>query len=113
MWWLNQTCPAPWMFFGPMMMFLPMIGLVAVMFFMMRRGTMPYARGFGLGHLGRTIGLPDGGHTAFEEYREETLRRLDDEQREFQQFVGHLRMAKDKAEFDQFMAEHKSRSVQA
>jgi hypothetical protein len=46
------------------------------------------------------------GNRAFDEYREETLRRLEEEQREFRDFLARLRMAKDKAEFDQFMAEH-------
>jgi hypothetical protein len=44
------------------------------------------------------------GSTAFDEYRAETLRRLEREQGEFQEFVEHLRMAKDKTEFDQFIA---------
>jgi hypothetical protein len=50
------------------------------------------------------------GNRAFDEYREETLRRLEEEQREFQDFLVRLRMAKDKAEFDQFMAERRSRT---
>jgi hypothetical protein len=45
------------------------------------------------------------GNRAFDEYRAETLRRLEDEQREFLEFLDRLRHAKDKAEFDQFMAE--------
>ena len=45
------------------------------------------------------------GNRAFDEYRAETLRRLEDEQREFKEFLERLRHAKDKAEFDQFMAE--------
>lgn len=47
------------------------------------------------------------GNLAFDEYREETLRRLEEEQREFQEFLDRLRRAKDKAEFDQFMAERR------
>jgi uncharacterized protein DUF2852 len=50
------------------------------------------------------------GNQAFDEYRTETLRRLEDEQRGFQEFLARLRMAKDKAEFDQFMAERQSRT---
>jgi hypothetical protein len=50
------------------------------------------------------------GNRAFDEYREETLRRLEEEQREFQDFLARLRMAKDKAEFDQFMAERRTRT---
>jgi hypothetical protein len=46
------------------------------------------------------------GNLAFDEYRDETLRRLEEEQREFRAFLDRLRHAKDKAEFDQFMAEH-------
>ena len=45
------------------------------------------------------------GNRAFDEYRTETLRRLEEEQREFKDFLDRLRHAKDKAEFDQFIAE--------
>lgn len=50
---------------------------------------------------------PSSGNRAFDEYRQETLRRLEDEQKEFQDFLGRLRMARDKAEFDQFMADRR------
>lgn len=43
------------------------------------------------------------GNIAFDSYREETLKRLEDEHREFLDFLQKLREAKDKAEFDQFM----------
>jgi Protein of unknown function (DUF2852) len=49
------------------------------------------------------------GNSAFDEYREDTLRRLEEEQREFAAFLDRLRVAKDKAEFDQFMAERRQR----
>jgi hypothetical protein len=49
------------------------------------------------------------GNRAFDEYRNETLRRLEEEQREFREFLDRLRMAKDKAEFDQFMSERRNR----
>ena len=49
------------------------------------------------------------GNRAFDEYRTETLRRLEEEQREFRDFLERLRMAKDKSEFDQFMAERRNR----
>ena len=49
------------------------------------------------------------GNRAFDDYREETLRRLEEEQQEFKDFLRRLRMAKDKAEFDQFMAERRPR----
>jgi hypothetical protein len=44
------------------------------------------------------------GNAAFDEYRAETLKRLEDEQREFKDFLERLRVAKDRAEFDNFMA---------
>ncbi len=39
--------------------------------------------------------------------RAETLRRLEEEQREFVDYLERLRQAKDKAEFDQFMADRR------
>src|SRR5271170_4140105 len=47
---------------------------------------------------------PSSGNRAFDDYRTETLKRLEDEQREFKEFLERLRFAKDRAEFDQFMA---------
>ena len=52
---------------------------------------------------------PSSGNRAFDEYRSETLRRLEEEQREFREFLDRLRFAKDKTEFDQFMAERRNR----
>jgi hypothetical protein len=49
------------------------------------------------------------GNRAFDEYRTETLSRLEEEQREFREFLQRLRAAKDKAEFDQFMADRRNR----
>jgi hypothetical protein len=59
------------------------------------------------GRFGR--GYPSSGNRAFDDYREETLRRLEDEQKEFKDFLERLRQAKDKAEFDQFMSDRRSR----
>ena len=49
------------------------------------------------------------GNRAFDEYREETLRRLEEEADEFRTFLDKLRMAKDKAEFEDFMTERRNR----
>jgi hypothetical protein len=49
------------------------------------------------------------GNHAFDDYRTETLKRLEDEQREFKEFLERLRFAKDRAEFDQFMATRRQR----
>lgn len=55
------------------------------------------------------FGPPSSGNRAFDEYRTDTLRRLEEEQREFKEFLTRLRHAKDKEEFDAFMAQHRSR----
>jgi hypothetical protein len=52
---------------------------------------------------------PSSGNRAFDEYRTETLRRLEEEQKEFREFLDRLRFAKDKTEFDQFMSERRNR----
>ncbi len=54
-------------------------------------------------------GFASSGNVAFDEYREETLRKLDEEQHEFRDYLDKLRSAKDRAEFDQFMAERRNR----
>jgi Protein of unknown function (DUF2852) len=56
---------------------------------------------------------PSSGNRAFDEYRSETLRRLEEEQREFRDFLDRLRFAKDKTEFDAFMAERRNRAHDA
>ncbi|WP_235913179.1 DUF2852 domain-containing protein [Oceanomicrobium pacificus] len=48
------------------------------------------------------------GNHAFDSYREETLKRLEDEQTAFTSFLDRLRQAKDQAEFDQFMNERRT-----
>ena len=47
------------------------------------------------------------GNRAFDEYREETLKRLEQEAGDFRAFLDRLRHAKDKADFDQYMAERR------
>jgi Protein of unknown function (DUF2852) len=97
----------PFLFFAPMML-LFMVICVAGMLFMMRmhrcRVGAGSARTCGGLDLSNSSGnafrseSPAAGHSAFE-------RRLDQEQREFQEFIRRLRMARGKVEFDQFMTE--------
>ena len=70
------------------------------------RGTDWFSSGW-FGHHRRPS---SSGNRAFDEYREETLRRLEDEQKEFKEFLTRLRFAKDKSEFDEFLAERRRRS---
>jgi hypothetical protein len=64
---------------------------------------------FGSGGGGWWGQPPSSGNHAFDEYRADTLRRLEEEQREFREFLERLRFARDRAEFDQFMAERRDR----
>ena len=54
---------------------------------------------------GAERGFGPTGNSAFDAYRAETLRRLEEEQAAFEAFLGRLREAKDKQEFDAFMAD--------
>lgn len=58
---------------------------------------------------GRSMTRPTG-NSAFDAYRAETLKRLEDEHRDFLGFLHQLREAKDKAEFDDFMRSRDSRA---
>jgi len=49
--------------------------------------------------------MSSSGNSAFDSYKAETLRRLEDEQNSFETFLQRLREAKDKAEFDDFMSD--------
>jgi hypothetical protein len=59
---------------------------------------------------------PSTGNMAFDEWRsaelerlDEERRKLDDAQREFAEYVDAIRRAKDREEFDRFMAERRAR----
>jgi hypothetical protein len=71
-------------------------------------GRGPWATHFGSQWGGRCGhrhqgGFRSSGNSAFDAYKEETLRRLQDEQEAFPSFRQRLREAKDKTEFDAFM----------
>jgi hypothetical protein len=57
------------------------------------------------------IAQPTGNH-AFDTYKAEALRRLEDEQAAFEAFLQRLRTSKDKSEFDAFM-EDRARATAA
>jgi hypothetical protein len=73
----------------------------AVLFRAVARGSLRFA----------DASSPTGGgaqrNTAFDDYRRETLGRLDEEQGKFREFLNSLRRSKDKDEFDRFMAERR------
>ena len=55
-----------------------------------------------MNHGAHSLHMPTG-NMAFDAYRAETLKRLEDEQAAFQEFLDRLRRAKDQTEFDAFM----------
>jgi Protein of unknown function (DUF2852) len=64
------------------------------------------------GHGFAGSGWTGTGNAAFDDYRRDTLRRLEEERRRleeegraFNEFVANLRRARDKEEFDRFMAD--------
>ena len=75
------------------------------------------ATGFGMGKNGPGRwyrgGFTTSGNRAFDDYREETLHRLQEEHEEFQSFLEKLRHARDQSEFDQFMADRATRAEAA
>ncbi|MEM9268160.1 MAG: DUF2852 domain-containing protein [Pseudomonadota bacterium] len=52
------------------------------------------------------------GNAAFDAYRAETMKRLEDEQTAFVDFLERLRKAKDQSEFDRFMDERSKKPAQ-
>ena len=54
--------------------------------------------------------MRSSGNAAFDAYKADTLRRLEEEQHSFEEFLKRLREAKDKAEFDQFMEDRAARA---
>ena len=59
-------------------------------------------RAHGLGHLAAR----SSGNSAFDAYKADRLRRLEEEQEAFEVFLQRLRAARDQAEFDQFLTDH-------
>lgn len=55
------------------------------------------------GHWGHHRAYQTSGNSAFDAYKSEMLKRLEDEQTAFEDFLQRLRAAKDKSEFDTFM----------
>ena len=62
-------------------------------------------------HWGGHRGPRSSGNRAFDEYREQAVRRLEEEAADFRAFLERLRMAKDRAEFDEFMKDRRNRQA--
>ena len=114
--WLDSNGPGAWIalmvagfvFGGP-------LGLV-ILFFILFTGRFGrrFRNGEGRGHFGhhmssccggRMSRRGDTGNAAFDSYKADTLARLEREQGEFEAFLRRLRESRDKAEFDQYLAD--------
>lgn len=86
---------------------------LALLAYMLWRNKFAPSGGTGGENGGLASFRGSSGNAAFDAYRAETLRRLEDEQGEFEAFLKRLREARDKAEFDQFMEDRARRSNDA
>ncbi len=101
--WLDERGKGAWfvamilgfIFFWP-------LGL-AILFYMLWSNRM--SRSFFACKSMHRRGFQSTDNTAFDAYRDDTIKRLEDEQSAFQSFLQRLREAKDKTEFDRFMEE--------
>jgi hypothetical protein len=85
---------------------------LAILGYMIWSGRMGWGCKRGEGRETWSRGDAATGNTAFDAYREATLKRLEEERAAFADFLGRLRRAKDQAEFDQFI-EQRSRPAPA
>jgi hypothetical protein len=79
------------------------LGLAILAYLMLTGRLGDFQGGFKRGWL-RTFG---SGNVAFDEHREEVLRKIDEEAKQFADFREKLAKAKDRSEFDAFMKEQK------
>ncbi|WP_039019664.1 DUF2852 domain-containing protein [Halocynthiibacter namhaensis] len=61
-------------------------------------------------HAPRHHGFSSSGNSAFDNYKADTISRLEDEQRAFEDFMIRLREARDKTEFDDFLDDRSKRA---
>ncbi len=98
MWWWHAYGPTPWMFFGPVMTLL-FVALLAGGLFLVFRALMQHRATSqewgmdccGIGQLHQENRMEyesqTNSHSAVDEYRANTLRQLEKEQREFQELA--------------------------
>ncbi len=102
--WLDQRGKPAWivaMILG-FIVFWP-IGLAILAYMIWSKRMFSCKSRRGVTYRSRT--LNSTGNSAFDAYKADTLRRLEEEQEAFEAFLQRLREAKDKSEFDAFMDE--------
>ena len=106
--WLDSKGKAGWIIATVLafILFWP-LGLALLAYMIWSKKMSYLSRGFSCSRSNRrqpTVTRTTG-NAAFDAYKNETLRRLEEEQENFEAFLQRLRDARDKAEFDQFMDE--------
>lgn len=66
------------------------------------RGGLNASASFGCGRTG---------NASFDDYREQTLKKLEDEAAEFRAYLNNLRSASDRAEFEEFLKSRRERGA--
>lgn len=89
------------------------MGLLAYMIWTKRFSKSSCQSALRQDRLERFDGLRPSGNSAFDAYKTDMLRRLEDEQAAFEAFLQRLRAAKDKSEFDAFMEDRARATAQA
>ncbi|SEN08459.1 Protein of unknown function [Pseudorhodobacter antarcticus] len=80
------------------------LGILAYMLWTKKFSGCGAARRDRAGYTSFRFGMqPSTGNSAFDAYRTDTIKRLEEEQAAFEAFLKRLRDAKDKQEFDSFM----------
>lgn len=125
------ACPPVWLGFGLAAAFWWPLGLVALAFFVGRKAMCGWGHHHGRDGFGREARggceswgrhfaeqrerwrerrghRRSSGNLAFDEYRDALLRRLEEDQRDFQSFLERLRRARDQKQFDEFLADREA-----
>ncbi|WP_370230828.1 DUF2852 domain-containing protein [Cognatishimia sp.] len=85
------------------------VGLALLLYMIWSKRMFSKSRSVSCGRR-RMHTMTSTGNSAFDSYRDEMIRRLEDEQKSFEEFLQRLREAKDKSEFDQFMDEREKKA---
>ncbi len=110
--WLDQRGKGAWiaaMIFGFIFFWPVGLALLAYMTWSKRMFNRSNSPSYRMGNRMSGRNFRSSGNSAFDAYKADTLRRLEEEQDSFQAFLKRLRDSKDKAEFDQFMADRETK----
>ncbi len=99
-----------WVVWTLTLLFWPLVLLIAAAVFL-RAQTRYWQRMTGSSPAPRHQPAASGRNAAFEEYRRETLNRLDEESGMFREFLERMRKSRDKREFEAFLAARRGRTI--